>query len=333
VDTNRDLIADFQAAGWNYAADGTQLANRPADTRKLLGLFSFSNMNVAKDKIDGRRGAKPPGATNAVVDEFGFPDQPMLEEMTDAALEVLSKNPNGFVLMVEAASIDKQAHNMDTERWILDTIEFDHAIGRCLEFAKDHPDTLVIVTADHECAGINIIGGSRVTQATLAAQLAAPAVQTINYTNTVAGFTFTYPYSLYTIRTNVGTYENAGFPQYAQAADGYPATTEIDRRMIIGYAANADRFEDYSANAYPLQDSQQPFVRQAPLSRHPAGPASRDYPQGNFIPGQIPDPVASHTASDVPVSAQGRGAAAFTGVMDNTEVFFKAMQAVLGGTR
>ena len=331
VDTNRDLIADFQAAGWTYAADGAGLKNIPPTTRKLLGLFSLSNMNVAKDKIDGRRGMNPPNATASVVSDYGFPDQPMLEEMTDKALEVLARNPNGFVLMVEAASIDKQAHNMDTERWILDTIEFDHAIARCLEFAKSNPDTLVIVTADHECAGINIIGGSRVTHSTLTAQLANPTVQTTTYTNSIAGFKFSYPYAHYTIRTNVGTYEAAGFPQYTNAADGYPVTTEVDRRMIIGYAANADRFEDYVANPYPLQDSQQPFVRQSPQNLQPAGPANRDFPQGNFITGQISDPVASHTGSDVPVSAQGRGASQFTGVMDNTEVFFRAMQAVLGG--
>ena len=46
-----------------------------------------------------------------------------------------ANSPNGFVLMVEAASIDKQAHNMDTERMILETIEFDHAI----KIAKDYP--------------------------------------------------------------------------------------------------------------------------------------------------------------------------------------------------
>jgi hypothetical protein len=93
--------------------------NRP---RKLLGLFALSNMNVAMDKIDGRRG------TSRVVEDYGFPDQPMLDEMTGKALDVLSQNPDGFFLMVEGASIDKQAHNMDTKRWILDTIKFDHAI-------------------------------------------------------------------------------------------------------------------------------------------------------------------------------------------------------------
>jgi alkaline phosphatase len=53
---------------------------------------------------------------------------------------------------------------------------------------------------------------------------------------------------------------------------------------------------------------------------------------GNFlITGQVADTVAAHTAGDIPVSALGRGAKLFTGVMDNTDVFFKAMQAALGG--
>ena len=153
IDPNRDLLGEFIGDGFTYVPDSTSLNAVPAGTPKLLGLFNFSNMNVAKDKIDKRRN---PGA-HGVVDDFGFPDQPMLDEMTDKALQVLSQNPNGFVAMIEGGSIDKMAHLMDSERWILDTIEFDRAVERCREFALEHPDTLVIVTADHECAGAHVI--------------------------------------------------------------------------------------------------------------------------------------------------------------------------------
>jgi alkaline phosphatase len=163
LDPQRDLISDFVATGFVYVPDSASLNSVPPSTDRLLGLFSFSNMNVAKDKVDKRRDSVAPG----VVDDFGFPDQPMLDEMTAKALEVLSQNKKGFTLMVEGASIDKQAHNMDSERWILDTIEFDRAVAVCKNFAQNNPDTLVIITADHECAGINIIGGSRVTNADL----------------------------------------------------------------------------------------------------------------------------------------------------------------------
>jgi alkaline phosphatase len=266
-------------------------------------------MNVAKDKIDGRRG------TSTIVNDYGFPDQPMLDEMTEKALEVLSRNRNGFVLMVEAASIDKQAHNMDTERWILDTIEFDRAIEKARQFAIENPDTLVVITADHECAGVNIIGGSRVTDAELAARAASDggAAQLRNGV--------------------VGTYESAGFPQYTIAADGYPVTTDVDFRMLIGYAANADRYEDWLTNPQPLRDSQQPFNNVPPLSTYPNGPLNRDV-AGNFlVTGQVADTVAAHTGSDIVVSAFGHGAQLFTGVMDNTDVFFKIMLGVVRGVQ
>ena len=62
-----------------------------------------------------------------IVDDYGFPDQPMLDEMTDAALQVLSRDRQGFVLMVEAAHIDKQSHLMDADRAVGEVLEFDAA--------------------------------------------------------------------------------------------------------------------------------------------------------------------------------------------------------------
>jgi alkaline phosphatase len=312
LDKDRDLLADFQVAGFQYAPDKTALdAIDPAKTENLLGLFSHSNMNVALDKIDGRRN-KLRGVTGRVVDDYGFPDQPMLEEMTAKALAVLKRKKNGFVLMVEGASIDKQAHNMDTERWLLDTIEFDRAIGVAKAFAAKDGDTLVIVTADHECSGAALIGGSRVSDARL--QELVREGGGANVRDKV-----------------VGIYEQAGFPKYIIAADGYPETTDIDNRLLVGYGANADRYEDWRTNDRPLQDVQQPFVKKEPLSAYPAGPLVRDAEGRFLVTGQVPGDSAVHTATDIPLSAFGPGAWAFTGVMDNTDVFFKLAQAALHG--
>jgi len=129
----------------------------------------------------------------------------------------------------------------------------------------------------------------------------------------------------------VGIYEAAGFPTYRIAADGYPETTDIDRRLLVGYGANSDRFEDYRTNTLPLQDSQQPFVKSQPLAAYPANPSQRDADGKLSITGQVPGSSAAHTASDVPLSAFGPGAYAFTGVIDNTDVFFKLAQAAVKG--
>jgi alkaline phosphatase len=105
--------------------------------------------------------------------------------------------------------------------------------------------------------------------------------------------------------------------------------------IVIGYAGNADRFETYSTYPTPTQDSQQPLINLSPLNGYPLTPAARNITNGVFITGQVPGASggyqAVHTASDIPVSAFGRGASKFTGVMENTDVFFKAMQAALGG--
>ena len=311
LDKERDLLADFQSAGFTYTADKTALdAINPSKTDKLLGLYAHSNMNVALDKIDGRRN-KAHGITARVVDDYGLPDQPMLDEMTDKALAVLERQKKGFVLMVEGASIDKQAHNMDTERWLLDTIEFDRAIARVQAFAKLRGDTLVIVTADHECSGAALIGGSRVTDARLQELVREGGVANIR-------------------DKVVGIYEQAGFPKYKQATDGYPETTDIDYRLLVGYGANSDRYEGFRTNTLPLQDSQQPFVKKEPLSVYPAGPINRNTEGKFLVTGQVPGESAVHTATDIPLSAFGPGAWSFTGVQDNTDVFFKLAQVANG---
>jgi alkaline phosphatase len=313
VDPARDLLADFVADGWTYAPDSTTLAGVGPSTTKLLGLFALSNMNVALDKIDGRRG------NPAVVNDYGFTDQPMLDEMTTKALAVLDQNQSGFVLMVEGASIDKQAHNMDSERWILDNIEFDRAVDVCTQFAQAHSDTLVVVSADHECGGINIIGGSLLTDAQLLSRINSSPGAVGSGSNGLRNGV-------------VGTYDAAGFPRYTTAADGYPVTTNIDYRMLIGYAANADRREDWRTNVRPLRDSQQPFNNQPPLNTYPTNPTDQDVRGKFLVTGHLADPVAAHTASDIPISAVGIGASQFVGVMDNTDPFFKIMQAAVGGT-
>ena len=315
LDKDRNLLAEFQAAGFAYAGDKT--AMDAIDTKKtnhLLGLFSHSNMNVALDKMDGRRkngqGLGNEGK-NRVVDDYGFPDQPMLDEMTAKALAVLEKKKEGFVLMVEGASIDKQAHAMDTERWMLDTIEFDRSIALARAFAAKHGNTLVIVTADHECAGVALIGGSVVNDARLQELVREGGTALRD--------------------KSVGVYEKAGFPKYVIAKDGYPETTDIDYRLLVAYGANSDRFEDFRTNPLPLQDSQQPFVKSQPLAAYPVDPMKRDENGKFFVTGQVPGNSAVHTASDIPLSAFGPGAYSFTGVLDNTDVFFKLAQAAVKG--
>jgi hypothetical protein len=251
------------------------------------------------DRIYKRRGR------STVVDDFGFPDQPMLDEMTNAALAVLKQNSAGFVLMVEGALIDKQTHAMDTVRWLHEMAEFDRAVARVKAFAQAVPDTLVIVTSDHETGGVSLVGTSRLTQAEITSRAAAGGgVSRMRDEVVIAS-------------------APAGFPSYTILPDGYPETADVNRRMIIGYAANADRFEDWQTQPKPTGAPTPPGYPATPLERVTAG--------GFLVTGQIPGTSAAHTGNDIPLSALGVGAAMFGGVLDNTDVFFRVLQAAVGG--
>ncbi|GDY25385.1 hypothetical protein AHAT_12750 [Agarivorans sp. Toyoura001] len=83
-------------------------------------------------------------------------DIPQLNEMTQVAIDILSKNPNGFVLMVEGSQIDFAGHLNDEERLIHETIAFDTTVEDVANWADLRSDSMVIVTADHETGGLKL---------------------------------------------------------------------------------------------------------------------------------------------------------------------------------
>lgn len=325
-DPTRDLLADYAAAGFSYTESKSELDALLASgtPQRLLGLFAYGNMNVALDKIAKRRNTLLPGSSTFVVDDYHAPDQPTLDEMTRAALKVLnSGNRNGFVLMVEGAHIDKQSHAMDAERAVVDTIEFDNAVGVAREFAANDRRTIVIVLADHECSGFSIIGAMK---GTIDAARALPFDGVALDPNVVPGR-----------QALVGTYDDAGFPSYETLADGYPATMDINGKLLFGYGANGDRFETWLTHPKPIIDSLLPSDIKTELSTagYPGQPYNRDQMEGYFIRGQATGKdQAVHTASDIPVSAYAARsdvAMQFVGVQRNIDVFTKLVRAAFGG--
>ncbi len=82
---------------------------------------------------------------------------PHLSEMTRKAIELL-ENPKGFFLMVEGGRIDHAGHGNDLERNVFETVEFDRAVEAAVEWARGRDDTLILVTSDHECGGLRVVG-------------------------------------------------------------------------------------------------------------------------------------------------------------------------------
>ena len=80
-----------------------------------------------------------------------------LEKATAKALEVLSRNnENGFFLMIESAIIDGYGHNNDGDGMVVEMKEFDCTLRQMIEYVNKHPETLLVVTADHETGGTGV---------------------------------------------------------------------------------------------------------------------------------------------------------------------------------
>ncbi len=125
-----------------------------ASGRKVFGLFNKGNLTIQKYKREN------PTSTQA--------NEPTLPEMTKKAISLLNKsgrNRKGFYLQVEGALIDKRSHANDAAQVLEEMKAFDDAVAAAVEFAVHDGHTLVIVTADHECAGFAIIEQGTFTNA------------------------------------------------------------------------------------------------------------------------------------------------------------------------
>lgn len=124
-----DLIAKMKSDGWNYY-----------DT--------LVDIDMQSDKI------------MVLADEQHLPSYPLrgdfLPDATSIALKNLSNN-KGFFLMIEGSQIDFACHDKDSTYLINEMHDFNNTICTVLDFAKENPKTLVIVTADHETGGLTIM--------------------------------------------------------------------------------------------------------------------------------------------------------------------------------
>jgi alkaline phosphatase len=130
----RNLIAEWQArygSDARYVWNATQLASLdPSTTQRVLGLFEPSHMMFDADRL----------ANDA--------DEPSLADLTGFAIDRLSRDPDGFFLLVEGGRIDHAHHRGNAARALADTVAFDDAVASALA-RVDLDETLVIVTSDH----------------------------------------------------------------------------------------------------------------------------------------------------------------------------------------
>jgi alkaline phosphatase len=152
--------------GYHIVTSASELANQ--DSGKLLGLFSPITMPVLWRGENDRVAEKPEvsllNSIHWMLGSVTYPEpmhceenpehlgMPSLASMTAEALSRLAGEDAGddtFFLMIESASIDKQSHERKACGSIGELQQLDESLELALAFAENHPDTLVLVTADH----------------------------------------------------------------------------------------------------------------------------------------------------------------------------------------
>jgi alkaline phosphatase len=136
--TKGDLIAKARKVGYQYVTTADQL--QKAKPGKLLGLFA--NEELFQQRPEGQGDLYNPPAS--------------LATMTSKALSTLATNRKGFFLFVEEEGIDEFAHENNGTRMLQALGELEKAVAVARNYAATHPDTLLVVTGDHECGGLTV---------------------------------------------------------------------------------------------------------------------------------------------------------------------------------
>ena len=130
----RNLLNELQAKGWRLASSTAQMTALAATPQPVIGLFGQGHLAF--------EAARDPQK------------QPALADMADKAIDILSKNPNGFFLVVEGGLIDHALHATQAKRALQETVAYNAALKRAIDKMQaidpGLKNTLIVATADHD---------------------------------------------------------------------------------------------------------------------------------------------------------------------------------------
>jgi alkaline phosphatase len=215
--------------------------------------------------------------------------EPSLSEMTAKAIELLSRNPRGFVLMVEGGRIDQAHHLGNAWRALTETIELSNAVRTAMTLT-DPKDTLIVVTADH------------------------------SHVFTIAG----YPHRGNPILGKVVSIDERGEPakEYLKDAIGRPFTT-LSYANGPGYTGRSPEQPEGPKRFPHLPTGYRGITRGRPdLTR--VDTSDPDYLQEATVPARND----THAGEDVAIYAGGPGAELFHGVQEQNYVYHAIVEAL-----
>ncbi|RCI05055.1 hypothetical protein CU098_011345 [Rhizopus stolonifer] len=306
---NNNYYKSFEKAGYNVVMNKKQLLANKGKKDKLLGIFRTGNLDVWFERnlyVNNTVGNKA-APDNSGKDALGS-DQPGLSDMTIAALEVLKRRggKDGFFMMSEAASVDKQLHTFDFPRALAELIELDVTIKKTIEWLKknsEYEDTLILLTADHS-HGFDVWGS--VDQRYIRSHDDKSDM-----------------------RNSIGVYAQAGFPGYFDRnGDGFPDNWSPDITLAAGTNNGPAHYEAWQVTHTgprnpTASDGHGDYIGNP---KDAAGKNGAGLSWSSNLPHGESQGV--HSMSDVFIYSHGPGSDLFKKTFENWELFFKMAEAM-----
>ena len=278
-------------------SDRHALAQASRNATKLLGLFAASHVPYV---IDTRT--------------MGLDGVPSLDDLTTAALEVLARSDAGFFLMVEGGRIDYAGHDNDAGAMLHEVLDFDAALGAGIAFQREHPETLIIVTADHATGGFGF---------TYTELDEPPEAQVLS-----GGLSYrtdtTYPDKRH---LEILGNQSASFVYMLEQADGSP------ERLIetVGEHTGLSMTMEEAREALVRDSAGNAWLEEVPyfygdLSSNAACLLGRVLDRHTFVVWS----TGGHTSEPLLTFGRGPGAEGLRGIYDNTHVY-DVVRDALGG--
>lgn len=131
-----NLLDVLEDRGYQFVDSKSEMQD--VTSGKVWGLFDDSHMQPDIDR------------------QYFATHEPSLAEMVEKAIEILSQDPDGFLLMVEGSQVDWAGHNNDPIYMVTDFIAFDDAVKAAVDFAEEDGRTTVMAYPDHNTGGMKI---------------------------------------------------------------------------------------------------------------------------------------------------------------------------------
>lgn len=305
----KNYYDSFKKAGYNVVMDKKSLLSNKKKNDKLLGVFRKNNLDVwfernlfSNNTIGNKAHPDLSGA-----DALGS-NQPGLSDMTIAALEVLKRRggKDGFFMMSEAASVDKQLHKFDFPRAWAELIEMDVTIKNTIAWLKkngEYEDTLILLTADH--AHSFDVWGSVDSDYIMSHDDASD------------------------MRNAIGVSSQAGWPGYFDTnGDGFPDNWSPKISLAAGTNNGPDHYEAWQTS---VKGPRSPTVL-GEFGNYVGNPKDMAGKNGAGLhfENNLPhgEDQGQHSMSDVFLYANGPGSELFKKTYENWELFFKMTEAM-----